>query len=220
MRIIYRIRPKSGILIGDDKMERNKLIIIGLAIVIVALGVGLAAMMQAPAKEDVKLTIKDKAIEEGGSVKIKLTDRNGNPIEGQTVNISVTYKKGTTDYHSVVTDENGVGKLKLDKSPGKYTVNCTYGGNDNYTANSTSQKLKINEVEEASSSTDYSSDSSSSQDYSSYESSSESYRPDVDSSGITREQADKFGYTYTNEHGGHYIGSNDHWDEKAGVYHD
>lgn len=104
MRIIYHIRPKSGIHIDDDKMERNKLIIIGLAIVIVALGVGLAAMMQAPAKEDVKLTIKDKAIEEGGSVKIKLTDRNSNPIEGQTVNVSITDKKGTTDYHSVVTD--------------------------------------------------------------------------------------------------------------------
>ena len=30
----------------------------------------------------------------------------------------------------------------------------------------------------------------------------------------------QFGYTYTEEHGGHYIGYNDHWDEKAGVYHD
>lgn len=49
---------------------------------------------------------------------------------------------------------------------------------------------------------------------------SSSYRPDVDSSGITREQADYFGYTYTPEHGGHYIGYNDHWDPEAGVYHD
>ena len=193
-------------------MDKNKWIIVALIIVIIALIIGLAAMMQAPTKEDVKLTIKNKkVIDEGESIKIQLTDMNGTPIKGQAVNISVTDKEGTTDYHSVVTNENGVGKLKLDKSPGKYTVNCTYGGNENYTANSTNQTLKIKEepVEE-----------SAEVDYTSYSSSSQDYRPEVDSSGITRQQADEFGYTYTTEHGGHYIGSNDHWDEKAGVYHD
>lgn len=193
-------------------MDKNQWIIVGLVIVIIALIIGLAVMMQAPTKENVKLTIKNKnVIEEGENVKIQLTDMNGTPIKDQTVNISVTDKDGTTDYHSVVTNENGVGKLKLDKSPGKYTVNCTYGGNENYTANTTNQTLKIKEkpVEE-----------STNVDYTSYSSSSEDNRPEVDSSGITRQQADKYGYTYTTEHGGHYIGSNDHWDEKAGVYHD
>ncbi|WP_292600566.1 hypothetical protein [Methanobrevibacter sp. UBA212] len=193
-------------------MDMNQWIIVGLVIVIIALIIGLAVMMQAPTKENVKLTIKNKkVIEEGENVKIQLTDMNGTPIKDQTVNISVTDKDGTTDYHSVVTNEKGVGKLKLDKSPGKYTVNCTYGGNENYTANTTNQTLKIKEkpVEE-----------STNVDYTSYSSSSEDNRPEVDSSGITRQQADKYGYTYTTEHGGHYIGSNDHWDEKAGVYHD
>ena len=45
-------------------------------------------------------------------------------------------------------------------------------------------------------------------------------RPSVDSSGITREEADYYGFTYTSDHGGHYIGYNDHWDENAGCYHD
>ena len=193
-------------------MDKNQWIIVGLVIVIIALIIGLAVMMQAPTKENVKLTIKNKkVIEEGESIKIQLTDMNGTPIKDQTVNISVTDKDGTTDYHSVVTNEKGVGKLKLDKSPGKYSVNCTYGGNENYTANTTNQTLKIKEkpVEE-----------STNVDYTSYSSSSEDNRPEVDSSGITRQQADKYGYTYTTEHGGHYIGYNDHWDEKAGVYHD
>ncbi len=44
--------------------------------------------------------------------------------------------------------------------------------------------------------------------------------PDVDSSGITREVANKYGYTYTEEHGGHYIGYNDAWDEENQCYHD
>ena len=193
-------------------MDKNQWIIVGLVIVIIALIIGLAVMMQAPTKENVKLTIKNKkVIEEGESIKIQLTDMNGTPIKGQTVNISVTDKEGATDYHSVVINEKGVGKLKLDKSPGKYTVNCTYGGNENYTANTTNQTLKIKEkpVEE-----------SADVEYNSYSSSSEDTRPEVDSSGITRQQADKYGYTYTTEHGGHYIGYNDHWDEKAGVYHD
>lgn len=193
-------------------MDKNQWIIVGLVIVIIALIIGLAVMMQAPTKENVKLTIKNKkVIEEGENVKIQLTDMNGTPIKDQTVNISVTDKDGTTDYHSVVTNEKGVGKLKLDKNPGKYTVNCTYGGNENYTANTTNQTLKIKEkpVEE-----------SADVEYNSYSSSSEDNRPEVDSSGITRQQADKYGYTYTTEHGGHYIGYNDHWDEKAGVYHD
>ena len=193
-------------------MDMNQWIIVGLVIVIIALIIGLAVMMQAPTKENVKLTIKNKkVIEEGENVKIQLTDMNGTPIKDQTVNISVTDKDGTTDYHSVVTNEKGVGKLKLDKNPGKYTVNCTYGGNENYTANTTNQTLKIKEkpVEE-----------SADVEYNSYSSSSEDNRPEVDSSGITRQQADKYGYTYTTEHGGHYIGYNDHWDEKAGVYHD
>ena len=44
--------------------------------------------------------------------------------------------------------------------------------------------------------------------------------PDVDSSGITREVANQYGYTYTEEHGGHYIGYNDRWDEENQCYHD
>ncbi|WP_455645544.1 hypothetical protein [Methanosphaera sp.] len=49
---------------------------------------------------------------------------------------------------------------------------------------------------------------------------SSTYRPAVDSDGITREVADQMGYRYTTAHGGHYIGTNDHWDEAAQCYHD
>ena len=76
-------------------MDKNQWIIVGLVIVIIALIIGLAVMMQAPTKENVKLTIKNKkVIEEGENVKIQLTDMNGTPIKDQTVNISVTDKDG------------------------------------------------------------------------------------------------------------------------------
>ena len=35
--------------------------------------------------------------------------------------------------------------MVLDLKKGKYTVNVTYGGNENYTGNNTTQKLTIKE---------------------------------------------------------------------------
>ena len=45
----------------------------------------------------------------------------------------------------VNTDKKGKAKRDLDLKKGKYTVNVTYYGNENYTGNSTTQKLKIKE---------------------------------------------------------------------------
>ena len=193
-------------------MERNNIIIIGLIIVVIALLIGMALMMQMPEKQSSKVTIISKnVLNEGDSIKINLTDLNGRPISNQTVNITVTDSNKTASYYSVVTNGKGIGTLKFEKSGGNYSIVCKYGGNENFTGNNTTQKLEIKKkvvVEPVSNSQDTSSKSS---DY---------YGPEVDSSGITRQEAKKYGYTYTSEHGGHYIGSNDKWDEKAGVYHD
>ena len=197
-------------------MERNKIIIIGLVIVIIALLVCCVVMMQTPQKEATKLKItSNNTINEGENITVKLTTLNGSAISDESVNITITSSDGTAQYFSVVTNNNGIANLKL-KDAGNYTVNCTYGGNENYTGNTTTMKLEVKEevVEVKSpSNTQYSSSSSS-------KSSSDDYGPAVDSSGITREQAKKYGYRYTTAHGGHYIGSHDRWDEKAGVYHD
>lgn len=195
-------------------MDKDKIIIIGLIIVIVALIVALAIAMQPPTKENTKLKItSNKTLYEGDTLKVKLTDINGTPISGEVINISITNKNGDIAEYSVTTNDKGVAKLKLDQNSGKYAVNCTYGGNENYTGNNTTQKLEIKEevVETEPVEEQYSSSSHSSP----YDG-----LPEVDSSGITKEEAEKYGFTYTEEHGGHYIGSNDHWDENAGVYHD
>ncbi|WP_458455912.1 carboxypeptidase-like regulatory domain-containing protein [Methanobrevibacter sp.] len=82
---------------------------------------------------------------EGDSLKIKLTDDNGTAIANQTVNVTITDENSTSDYHSVVTDGDGTGMLKLDKDPGEYTVTISYDGNENYTGCNTTQKLTIKE---------------------------------------------------------------------------
>lgn len=200
-------------------MENKNIIIILVAIIAILLVViGFAFLNQTATKEQTKLKITSgKTLTEGDKLSIKLTDINGTPISNQTVNISIMDKDGSINHKSVVTNEKGKASLKLNKNPGKYSINCTFEGNDNYTNSSAFKNIKIKEKVEETVSTQ--SESYSSESYSS-QSSDEDYRPEVDSSGITREQADKYGWTYTTEHGGHYRGVGDHWDENAGIYHD
>ena len=100
------------------------------------------------------MAFKSKSkITEGDSIKIKLTDKNGYPLANQMINISVTDKDKTTDYHSVVSDEKGVAKLKMDKDSGSYEINCDYAGADNYNPCNLTKKVKVEEqVEETQSS--------------------------------------------------------------------
>ena len=76
-----------------------------------------------------------------------MTDLNKTPLSKEIVNITVTDKKGKVVVDDAVkTNSKGKAKLDFDLKKGKYTVNVTYGGNDNYTANSTTQNLKIKEA--------------------------------------------------------------------------
>ena len=129
-----------------DSMEKNKIIIIALIAIIAALLVGIFAMMPNTNKEDTKLTFEgNSTITEGDSIKIKLTDANGTAIANQTVNVTVTDKDNSTDYHSVVTNADGIGTLNLDKSAGEYEVTINYSGNDGYNGCNATQKITIKE---------------------------------------------------------------------------
>lgn len=60
----------------------------------------------------------------------------------------VTGSAGSSDYHSVLTDSGGNGKLKLDKGAGSYKITITYGGNDKYKPSKDSMKIKVEEKQE------------------------------------------------------------------------
>ena len=115
--------------------------------------------MQPAAKEPTKVKItSDKEQYEGGELSIQLTDLNKTPISKEVVNITITNSKGKVVVDDVVkTNSKGKAKLDLDLKKGKYNVTVTYGGNENYTGNNTTQKLTIKEevvkAEPASSST-------------------------------------------------------------------
>ena len=114
--------------------NKHKIIIIALIVIIAALLVGMAAMMMPNmGKQDTNLKFKSNStLTEGDSLKVKLTDDNGTAIANQTVNVTLTDKDGSSDYHSVVTNENGTGKLKLDK-------------NDKYNGCNVTKKITIEE---------------------------------------------------------------------------
>ncbi|WP_406536252.1 carboxypeptidase-like regulatory domain-containing protein [Methanobrevibacter sp.] len=127
-------------------MDKNKIMIIVLIAIIAALLVGIFAMMPNTNKQDTKLTFKsDSTLDEGSPLKIKLIDANGTAIANQTVNVTITDDDSSNSYYSVVTNGKGIGKLDLDKSPGKYNVAISYGGNDQYNGCNATKKIKIEE---------------------------------------------------------------------------
>ncbi|WP_462316045.1 hypothetical protein [Methanobrevibacter sp.] len=129
-------------------MENKNIIIILVAIVIVLAVVAGAMFLQSGnAKEPTKVKItSDKEQYESGTLKIKLTDLNKTALSKQKVNIIIKNKKGKVIVDETVkTNSKGKAKLDFDLKKGKYVVNVTYKGNENYTGNNTTQKLKIKE---------------------------------------------------------------------------
>ena len=145
-------------------MENKNIIIILIAIIVVLAVVAGVMFMQPAAKEPTKVKItSDKSQYEGGKVTIQLTDLNKTAISKEKVNITITNKKGKVVINETIkTNSKGKAKLDLDLKKGNYTVNVTYGGNENYTGNNTTRKLTIKEeikqtvsIQSSSSSTEY-----------------------------------------------------------------
>lgn len=128
----------------------NKNIILVLVIIIIILAVIAGAMFfkQNPTKEATKVKItSDKTQYEGGKISLQLTDLNKTAISKEKVTIIIKNKKGKVVVNqSIETNSKGKAKLDLDLKKGKYIVNVTYSGNENYTGNSTSEKLSIKEA--------------------------------------------------------------------------
>ena len=127
--------------------KKNIVIILVVIIVVLAAAIGFVLFNPFNAKEPTKLKItSDNEQYEGGELSVKLTDLNNTPISKEIVNVTITNKKGKVVVDDIVkTDSKGKAKLDLDLKKGNYVVNVTYDGNENYTGNNTTQKLKIKE---------------------------------------------------------------------------
>jgi len=128
--------------------NRNIIIILLVIIVVLAVAIGFALFNPTHAKEPtkIKITSDKEQYKKNAKLSIELKDLNKTPISKEIVNVTITDKKGKVVVDDVVkTDKKGKAKLELDLKKGKYKVNVTYGGNENYTGNNTTQTLKIKE---------------------------------------------------------------------------
>ena len=123
--------------------NRNIIIVLIVIIVILAVVVGILFTQSINAKEPTKIRItSNKTLYEGDNLSIKLTDLNKTPLSKEKVNITIKNGKGEVVVDDVVkTNSKGKAKLDLNLKKGKYNVDVSYGGNENYTT----QKLTIKE---------------------------------------------------------------------------
>lgn len=127
-------------------MDKNKIILIALIVVIIAFLIGIFAAMPNMNKQNTNLIIiSNDTLNEGDSIGIKLTDADGNLLVNQTVNVTIKDNNNASSSYSVVTNESGFGALKLDKIAGEYNVTISYGGNDKYNGCNGTQKITIKE---------------------------------------------------------------------------
>ena len=130
-------------------MENKRIIIILVAVILVLACILGVMFLQPNAKQATKVRItSDKSQYEGGDLSIELTDKNKTPISKEVVNVTITNSKGKVVVDNVVkTNSKGKAKLDLHLKKGKYDVNVSYGGNENYTGDSAAQKLTIKKEE-------------------------------------------------------------------------
>lgn len=129
--------------------SKNIIIILIVIIVILAAAIGFMVLKPMHAKEPTKIKVdSNKTLYEGDNLSVKLTDLNKTPLSKQNVNITVKDSKGKVVANKTVkTNSKGKAKLDLNLKKGKYDVSVSYGGNENYTGNNTTQKLTVKEKE-------------------------------------------------------------------------
>lgn len=71
-------------------------------------------------------------IGKGDSLKLTLTDANGNPLGQQTLSVTLSNPKNQSKTYYIITDSQGIGKLQLNLAYKNYQVYYTYQGNKIY----------------------------------------------------------------------------------------
>lgn len=140
-------------------MERNKMIIVALIVVIALILIGLAVALPGFSKEKTNITVQggNDTISQGESINVKLTDVNGTPIDNETVNVTITKVNKTANKtlnktvkkKTVHTNKKGVAKVKIDEEPGDYIVDCTFSGNDEFEEDTTTAEVEVVDYDDA-----------------------------------------------------------------------
>ena len=147
--------------INGDLMNNKKMIII--AGIIVAIAV-VAAFMLFSSGEDAGYSkidiLGNGSVPENGTLNVKLENGQNIALKDKNVTIVIKNSKGKVVFNKTAkTYVNGVANVKLTNlGAGEYDVNATFGGDENYTSSSVSEKIKITKTESEEEPTDTASD--------------------------------------------------------------
>ncbi|WP_295116145.1 type IV pilin [uncultured Methanobrevibacter sp.] len=167
----------------------NKNIIIFLIVIIVILAAAVGVMFfQQMTKEKSNLKIPDKTINVGNSLIVSLSDSQGNPITNETIKIKLTNKDGITIDEKIKTNSKGKAKFKMEEK-GKYSVECTFDGNNQYSSSSVSGNVSVKKATTELVNEKQTSTTTHSSKYAPDGGIYPEYGPEVDNQGITREYA-------------------------------
>ena len=127
--------------------NRNIIIILLVIIVILAAAIGFMVLKPMHAKEPTKIKVtSNKTLNERDDLSVKLTNLNKTPLSQEVVNITIKDNNGKFVANKIVkTNDKGNAIMNLNLKKGKYNVTVSYGGNENYTGNNTTQNLTIKE---------------------------------------------------------------------------
>lgn len=125
-------------------MDHDKIIIILLAVIVVLLSAAFVLFGPFAAK-DVNMVMTTAAtLYDGDNYGISLTGADGTPIANATVNVTIIDSAGGRNPQVIVTDEKGEGLLQLNGlTPGRYSVELSYGGGNGYKSNQTTTEIEM-----------------------------------------------------------------------------
>lgn len=137
---------KLQIILNGDRMDEQRLIIIGVIVVILAViaGVLLTSSSHNPGDSIIDI-LGDGTIPVNGTIDVKLTNGEGTALKDKTVHVSVVDKNGKEVFKKdATTYANGVANIQLNGvAAGKYSVNVTFDGDNNFTASSVSKEITV-----------------------------------------------------------------------------
>ena len=130
-------------------MEKKYIALIVVAAVII-IGVAAAFVYTNNPKQDTKLeVVGNSSIPEDGKIVVRLSALNGTTsLKNKEVHVAVFNSDGKQVFNKTKnTSDNGKASFALKNVTAgkKYTVNVTFDGDKNYSANKTSKKIKITE---------------------------------------------------------------------------
>ena len=177
--------------------KKDKIIIIGLVIVIIAL-IGIAIyMFNGQHQQSTQIEVMGNGtIEENGTLTVKLSLLNNTGINNKTMNVVVIDKNNKKVLEKTV-NTNSEGEANVDIkniSKGEYVINITFEGDKNYSANTTSKEIKIIEKKANEKTSETSQNTTSTQHN----------EKNTDDLGLSQHKANDFEYVGTYADGEHY----------------